>query len=99
MYVYGGKDGNFTLYEDEGVNYNYEEGNYSNIPFVYNEAKGTLTIGQREGGFEGMLKNRKFKVVFVNKDNPKAFGDDAPGKTVDYTGEELTIELTDLGKG
>ena len=99
LYVYGGKNGNFTLYEDEGVNYNYEEGNYSNIPFVYNEAKGTLTIGQREGGFEGMLKNRKFKVVFVNKDNPKAFGDDAPGKTVDYTGEELTIELTDLGKG
>ena len=25
LYVYAGKDGEFTLYEDEGVNYNYEK--------------------------------------------------------------------------
>ena len=26
LFVYGGKNGSFTLYEDEGVNYNYEKG-------------------------------------------------------------------------
>ena len=48
--MYAGKDGEFTLYEDEGVNYNYEKGQYATIPFTYNDAEGTLTIGDRAGG-------------------------------------------------
>ena len=39
LYVYTGKDGAFTLYEDEGVNYNYEKGQYATIPFAYNDAE------------------------------------------------------------
>lgn len=31
VYVYAGKDGSFTLYEDENTNYNYEKGLYSTI--------------------------------------------------------------------
>jgi alpha-D-xyloside xylohydrolase len=31
--VYPGADGSFTLYEDEGENYNYETGKYSTIRF------------------------------------------------------------------
>ena len=30
--VYPGADGNFVLYEDEGNNYNYENGAYTEIP-------------------------------------------------------------------
>ena len=45
--VYRGADGKFTLYEDEGDNYNYEKGKYATIPFEWNEAKQTLTIGKR----------------------------------------------------
>lgn len=29
LYVYTGKDGNFTLYEDDGLQYNYEKENNS----------------------------------------------------------------------
>ncbi len=29
LYVYAGKDGSYTLYEDEGTNYNYEKGKYA----------------------------------------------------------------------
>lgn len=32
--VYTGADGTFTLYEDEGDNYNYEKGQYSEIPLL-----------------------------------------------------------------
>lgn len=39
LYVYQGADAAFTLYEDEGVNYNYEQGKYAMIPMTYNEAK------------------------------------------------------------
>ena len=41
--VYAGADGEFTLYEDEGDNYNYVKGEFSNIPFTYNEESKTLT--------------------------------------------------------
>jgi len=93
LYVYRGQDGHFTLYEDEGVNYDYEKGAYSNVPFSYNEAKGTLTIGEREGQFKGMLKERTFVIVSVSKENPKAFDPDAQGIEINYDGHGQTIQL------
>jgi alpha-D-xyloside xylohydrolase len=63
--VYRGADGAFTLYEDEGDNYNYEKGKYATIPVRWNEARQTLTIGKRSGNFHGMLKKRTFRIVWV----------------------------------
>ena len=34
LYVYAGENGEFLLYEDEGLNYNYEKGQYTIIPCV-----------------------------------------------------------------
>jgi len=93
LYVYRGQNGKFTLYEDEGVNYNYENGSYSKINFSYNDADGSLTIGNREGEFNGMLKTRKFVVVTVSKESPKAFAYDAEGQTINYDGEQQIIIL------
>ena len=95
LYVYAGKDGEFTLYEDEGVNYNYEKGQYATIPFVYDDAKATLTIGERQGEFPGMLKERTFTVVWVNKDRPLAMGMkvDGDGMQVKYDGSKQVINL------
>lgn len=39
----------FDLYEDEGDNYNYLDGKYSNIKLSWNYKKHTLTIGNRGG--------------------------------------------------
>lgn len=93
LYVYAGQDGAFTLYEDEGVNYNYEKGQYATIPFAYNEAEGTLTIGDRTGEFPGMLKERTFRVVKVSKDTPQPFDLRANGITVKYDGKSQTLSL------
>ncbi len=76
--VYPGKDATFTLYEDEGDNYNYEKGLYSTITFSWNEKGRTLTIGARKGSFPGMLESRTF---IVN------------GKTVSYTGKQVKVKL------
>ena len=94
LYVYAGRDAQFTLYEDEGTNYNYEKGKYATIAINYDDAARTLTIGQRSGSFNGMLKQRKFKVVYVTKDNaqPLQF-DNTDGQTVDYDGRPKTIAL------
>ena len=64
--IYPGADGTFTLYEDERDNYNYEQGKFSEIPFSWNDATRTLTIGQRSGAFDGMLQNRTFRIVLVD---------------------------------
>ena len=94
LYVYGGSDGSFVLYEDEGDNYNYENGAYTLIPFTWNEAAGTLTAGARTGEFAGMLQNRTFNVVRVSAKKPvKLDFERAPDVVINYTGEEITVKL------
>ena len=95
LYVYAGKDGSYTLYEDEGTNYNYEKGKYATIDFLYDDAQKTLTIGVRKGSFDGMLQKRRFNVVLVSGDNQQGISlAKAPkGKKVKYAGQEVTLNL------
>ena len=79
--VYPGADGQFTLYEDEGDNYNYEKGQYTTIPMTWNDRTRTLTIGQRQGQYKGMLTERQFTVVLP----------DGTSKTVGYSGNEAAV--------
>ncbi|MGA7568113.1 MAG: glycoside hydrolase family 31 protein [Terriglobales bacterium] len=90
--VYRGADGEFTLYEDENDNYNYEKGVYATIPFRWNEAKQVLTIGAREGQFPGMLASRTFHVVFVAENHGVGIApSDTPDKVVHYSGGQLEV--------
>jgi alpha-D-xyloside xylohydrolase len=93
LFVYGGRNGSFTLYEDEGVNYNYEKGEYATIPFIYNDANKALEIGERKGTFIGMLKERKFNIVYVNQENPAAMEGGATGTLIDYAGTAVKVAL------
>jgi alpha-D-xyloside xylohydrolase len=63
--IYGGANGSFTLYEDEGDTYHYEKGIYATIPIDWDEATQTLHIGERKGSFPGMLKDLTFNIVLV----------------------------------
>ena len=81
--VYPGADGSFTLYEDEGDNYNYEQGYYATITFVWNDKARTLTIGTRQGGYKGMILDRQFTIVLP----------DGTTRTVAHNGNEQTVRL------
>ncbi|HEY9261160.1 TIM-barrel domain-containing protein [Chitinophaga sp.] len=92
LYVYTGKDGDFSLYEDENNNYQYEKGAYSNISFHWDEAAQTLSIGKRAGSFPDMLQQRYFRVTFVGKQTPA--GPDISNKTgkmITYNGIAKTV--------
>ncbi len=94
LFVYEGADGEFTLYEDEGLNYNYENGACSRIRFSYNDTTKTLVFGEREGTFEGMAAERRFGVIFVKKEQAEGFNPGATlDHTVEYSGTETTIKL------
>jgi len=90
--VYPGDDGKFELYEDEGTNYNYEKGKYSIIPFEWNEKKQTLTIGKRQGSFEGQLKKRVFNIVWVDESNGVGIDVNEANVSVVYKGKKTKIK-------
>lgn len=94
--IYPGADGTFTLYEDERDNYNYEQGRFTEIPFTWNDASQTLTIGTRSGAFNGMLENRKFRIVLVDATNRIGLGIQQSvrfSKEVNYDGNEVSVQI------
>ncbi|PZR29026.1 MAG: alpha-xylosidase [Citrobacter freundii] len=93
VYVYAGSDGQFEMYEDEGLNYNYEKGDFSRIPFTYNDAAKTLTIGERTGKFTGMLQKRTIYLRLIEPGKPAGM-DFLPGsKKISYTGKAISVKF------
>ena len=83
MRVYPGANGSFTLYEDEGDNYNYEKGAYATITFQWNDKARTLTIGERKGSYPGMLQKRQFTIVTPN----------GKQKVIEYNGQKMQVSI------
>ena len=65
LLVFTGADGDFALYEDDGVSYQYEKGQFSYIPMRYDAAKSRLTIGARTGSYTGMPEERTFRIRWI----------------------------------
>jgi len=94
IYVYAGKNGVFTLYEDENTNYNYEKGAFSTIEFTYNDKTKILDIAKRQGEFKGMVKDRNFQIILVQPTNSKGIDGNQSGTiTVHYTGAKMSVRL------
>jgi alpha-D-xyloside xylohydrolase len=92
--IYKGADASFTLYEDEGDNYNYEKGKYSNIAFTWNEKMQTLTVGDLQGAYPGSLTKRVFNIVFVGEGNGSGVENANTKKAIIYTGTKLVLNKT-----
>ena len=95
LYVYAGKNGSYTLYEDEGTNYNYEKGKYAVIDFKYDDARKQVTIGARKGSFDGMLQKRRFNIILVDQKKQQGvnLAKSPKGKVVKYAGQAITVKL------
>ncbi len=93
LFVYAGADADFTLYEDDGLTYAYEQGAFSTIPIHWDDAARTLTIGDRTGAFPGMPETRAFHVIVVDPAHPHGYDPDAKGTVCEYRGETVTLNL------
>jgi len=94
LYVYAGKNGTFSLYEDENTNYNYEKDASATIKFTYDDKNKTVTIADRKGSFKGMAKERNISFILVQQNNP--VGIDSPTKeekTIHYTGSNISVSF------
>ena len=100
LLVYTGASGRFTLYEDEGTHLDYQQGKYATIPFAYDQATGTLTLGRRSGEFPGMQQGRTFHIRWMTSHAHP--GDDftAPAdSTVRYSGASVEVHCASCAAG
>jgi alpha-D-xyloside xylohydrolase len=92
--IYPGADGAFTLYNDEGDNYDYERGAHSTTTLTWFDATRTLTIAARQGAYPNMPRETAFHIVLArpNHGTGEATTDTAD-KTVTYDGSELIVKM------
>ncbi len=81
--LYPGADGSFTLYEDDGVTRDYEQGQCSRITFQWDDASRRLTISKRQGKYQGMPNRRTYHVKLANETRVN----------VNYQGKKTTITI------
>lgn len=89
IFIYPGKDTSFTLYDDEGDNYNYEEGSFETIKLSWNDKKKTLTLGERKGQFYTMDKQRSIRVVLYDNEGKNTL----KSKTIRYSGKLINCKF------
>ena len=92
--VYGGADGSFTLYEDDGDSEDYRKGLFATIPISWDDRAGVLTVGNRKGTFPAMLSKRTFRIVWVSPGQGTGIDvSRSADRTVEYTGTAMRIHL------
>ncbi|MBX3062672.1 MAG: DUF5110 domain-containing protein [Anaerolineae bacterium] len=93
LHIYPGQDAHFTLYEDEGDNYNYEQGQFSTIRLTWNDASRRLTFHQSQGSYPGMPDTRNFR-IFINDKSPENYQAQALSHhLVLYERQEISVVL------
>jgi len=93
LLVYTGRSCAFTLYEDEGTDYSYEEGECSTIKFSFDNSTGELTIGERNGTYKGMSEERVFNIVWISREKPVGFEPGmTPHQTIRYNGARIVVK-------
>jgi len=93
--IYPGTDAQFTLYNDEGDNYNYEKGYYQLVTISWDDHKRQLHFSDRGGkGYPGMPEEITFNVVIVGENHGIGV---AETQTVDqvvvYRGQKLVCSF------
>ena len=92
--IYPGANGSFTLYNDEGDNYDYEHGAHATTTVTWSDADRTLTFAPRIGAYPNMPTQTTFHIVVIGPDHgigevPTSTAD----HTITYTGAELRTTL------
>ena len=88
--IYPGRDGDFSLYEDECDSYRYEQGAHSIIPIHWDDVGRGLTIEGRQGSYKGKPAGHTFNVVIVSSGH--GVGGEpvsAPDKVIRYAGTRI----------
>jgi len=80
----GTETASFTLYEDDGISFQYEEGKYALTEFSCTTGESALhvSIGETRGDYPGMMKSRMYNLIIHHVEKPgyvKLDGKEIPG--------------------
>ena len=81
--IYPGADASFTVYEDGGDGYDYEDGAYAEYDLHWNEMARRLTVSVRRGGFEGLRPQRLLRLRVAGGEEQELL----------YTGSEAVLQF------
>jgi len=87
-----GQDGTFTLYEDDGLTYAYEQKACSRIDISWDNTRQRLRIGARQGQFKGMPAARQFIIHLAGRGNTLAAVSE--GRLIAYHGQAIAVDLS-----
>ncbi len=87
--IFAGKNAKYSLYEDDGLTYNYEKGQYSWIPITWDDSSETLTLSARTGAFEGMSPQKHINVEVID-------GEGGRTTELDYAGDKVSVKISKL---
>jgi len=88
--VFTGADGRFSLYEDDGTSLGYSRRAYSRVPLRWDDKRGVLTLGKREGSWPGMATTRRIEVRWYDRGR-RFRTDDRVDAKLTYSGAETII--------
>jgi len=66
LHVFAGADGDFDLYEDDGISNGYKTGEIAKTRFIWDDTNARLTVKATEGSYTGMPTSRNIK-VFIHQ--------------------------------
>jgi alpha-D-xyloside xylohydrolase len=93
LWVYPGRDASFVLYEDEGDNYNYEQGSFTTIRMEWNDSTRQLTLDNRQGSYPGMQASRVFRVVIADGKPFDPLAEETQAREISYDGNRAVVDL------
>lgn len=96
--LYPSGNSEYTLYEDDGVTFDYEKGERASTRFEMDETRSgcTIKIGNREGYFKGMAEGRTYSAKVRLHSAPSSVKVDGAKTYFDYADGFATFEI---GKG
>lgn len=80
--IYGGRDGSFLYYLDQGNGYEYQDGEYVKIPLKWEEEDKAFTIGAAQGSY---AYPKDWTVRLIGRDGREQ------SKRTEYRGEEVRV--------
>jgi len=84
--IFSGSDAQFTLYEDDGLTYGYEKGEYSTIAITWDESSKCLKISDVAGNYAVPASERTFTVRLFTPEGTFT-------STVEYTGKSIETTI------
>lgn len=91
LHIVPGRDGVLDLYDDAGLDYGYEQGEFSRIRLTWDDKRGVLRLSASQGRFDGMLKTRRFRLHRVKPGRPPL--QSSPAQELAYTGRVTEVRL------